>query len=839
MLKRLVCAFLSLLTLFFCTVILSCNFSEREELTSVSFVVNCDQLLSRNTASSSREAIDNVKFVIALRGDYNGSQEAVFSPSSQSTKVTFKDIPVGSSVKAFCYMSLDTYLMYVGYSDSSILKKGENTISLKLITPLSESILTSQAFAYSHSENDGNMCMLYTFRTKDAAAGTGNWIIYDGIKQGIFSFGVYDNLSKNTDQTVKSLSMTEYIYDDSSLGYQIVSVPKPQLITPSEDTFKFISENGKELTFRVAGYIEAEGTEASGIIELPISTDSFNISFDETKSSEGFYRNYYKIALKATDKAGNKITDDIVWNAKLLYGGKDINTTKINNETVTYYTFDAATATLTPAVTTGGLNTLLATSGPYQLYITAEYGDNVYSSLATLKIPESYYYEVSADEAYLFNAVCAEIQNIKTTVNVKLTGTGDENTIGSLVPCIDCSANLDLSETGITEIADGAFKAQTNTPNQKFLSIKLPKGLVSIGDESFSGCSGLTEITIPDTVTTIGTNAFYSCSGITTIELPESIEALGESALGGMYSLTSIEIPSKITEVPKKLFFGDSKLTEIEFKGVVTSIGDYAFSGCSSLEDFNVPETVTSIGEYAFQQCISLSTVTLPAALTAINNSTFYWCKGLESIEIPSAVESIGNSAFDECNKLSEIRFEEESTLKIIGDHAFSSAILQSVSLPDSLEKIGKYAFRISTLTSVSFGNSLKMIGENAFSSTKLETLDFPDSLLIIDNSAFNGASTLHEVHFGSGLKAMGTQAFYGTKLNETDGSVSGIPAGPWYSFAPSSTNPSGPNTAWSNIKDYYSGEVVSLDLNGITPNELTLSSSYNFAEANLFMFVQ
>ena len=819
MLKRSVCAFLSLLTLLFCPVFLSCNFSEPNEVSTVSFVVNCDQLLSRNTASRSPNGLDSVKLVIALRGDYNDSQKVVFNPSTNKAEVSFKNIPVGSSVQALCCMTLDAYLMYVGYSDSVTLKKGENTISLKLIRPLNESILTSQAFAYSHAENTENMYVLYTFKTAGATTGTGNWIIYDSLSQGVFSFGVYDSLKKNEDQTVKSLSMTEYIYDSSTLGYQIVSAPKAQTITPSDDTFKFISESGKEITFRVLGYIDIEGTEASGAIELPITTDSFNISIDEQKSSENFYRNYYKIALKATDKEGNEITDDITWNAKLLYGGKDINTTEINDETVTYYTFDAATATLTPTVTTEGLNKLLATSGPYQLYVTAEYGDNVYSSLVTLKIPDSYYYELSADEADLFTAVCSEIQNLKTTVTVKLTGTGDENTIGNLVSSINCSANLDFSETGITEIANGAFKAQSNSnlTNQKFTAIKLPKNLVSIGEEAFYGCSGLTELIIPDTVTTIGMNAFYDCSGITALELPESIETLGESALGGMYSLSSIEIPSKITEVPKKLFFGDMRLTEIEFRGVVTSIGDYAFSGCSSLEDFNLPETVTSIGAYAFQTCISLSSITLPASLTVINNSAFYKCSQLESIKIPAAVETIGESAFYECTKLSEVRFAEGSSLSSIGNSAFKSTNLQSVSLPDSLETIGNSAFYISTLTSVSFGNSLKKIGESAFNSTKLETLDFPDSLVIIDNSAFYGISTLHEVRFGSGLKAIGMKAFYGTKLDGTNGSVSGIPAGIWKKPVY--------NSAWSGMYTSAWNLICSHYLDGVEINETNEST--------------
>lgn len=794
MLKRSVCAFLSLLTLLFCTVFLSCNFSEPNEVSTVSFVVNCDQLLSRNTASRSPDGLDSVKLVIALRGDYNDSQKVVFNPSTNKAEVSFKNIPVGSSVQALCCMTLDAYLMYVGYSDSVTLKKGENTISLKLIRPLNESILTSQAFALSQAENDDDMYILYTFKSEDSAAGSGNWIIYDVIKQRVFSFGLYNNLSKNTDQTVKSLSMTEYIYDGSNLGYQIVSTPKAQTITPSENSFKFISENGKELTFRVSGYIEAEETEASGTIEFPITADSFNISFDETKSSEGLYRNYYKIALKATDKAGNEITDGVVWNVKLLFGGKDINTTETAGAVVSYYYFDSETATITPVVSSEGLYKHLATSGPYQLYVTAEYGDNVYSSLVTLKIPDSYYYELSADEADLFTAVCSEIQNLKTTVTVKLTGTGDENTIGNLVSSINCSANLDLLETGITEIADAAFKWQSNLAYQKLLSVKLPKNLVSIGEEAFSDRSELTEITIPDTVTTIGAKAFYRCSSIKNLELPESVESLGQYAFAGMYSLTSMELPAAVSQIPNYLFADDGKLTGVLVKGGLTSIGNAAFSKCSELEDFEIPETVTSIGEDAFANCSKLSLITLPVNLAEINKNTFKNCAGLTSITIPSSVSVIENGAFQDCENLSELFFEENSNIKRIGESAFSGANLQTVSLPKSLIILDKYAFyRNSTLTQVSFES-------------------------------------------GSQLKGIGFRAFYETGLNGTDGKVTGLPSDTWKVIYYSDSSPGTSANTWTLVCKYYLGETITGDdkttiNNNSQSNSETLNDSYDFKD--------
>lgn len=54
--------------------------------------------------------------------------------------------------------------------------------------------------------------------------------------------------------------------------------------------------------------------------------------------------------------------------------------------------------------------------------------------------------------------------------------------------------------------------------------------MTSIGENAFSGCSGLTSITIPNRVTSIGGRAFSSCSRLTSITIPNSVTNIGEDA---------------------------------------------------------------------------------------------------------------------------------------------------------------------------------------------------------------------------------------------------------------------------------------------------------------------
>ena len=137
----------------------------------------------------------------------------------------------------------------------------------------------------------------------------------------------------------------------------------------------------------------------------------------------------------------------------------------------------------------------------------------------------------------------------------------------------------------------------------------IPNYITSIGDGSFSGCSGLTSITIPNSVTSIGTSAFLNCT-----------------------SLTSVTIPNSVNSIPHQAFFGCSALSSITIPNSVTYIGYSAFGNCFGLTSVTIPNSVTSIGQSAFSQCINLTSVTIPNSITSIGSTAFWNCYRLTSV---------------------------------------------------------------------------------------------------------------------------------------------------------------------------------------------------------------
>ena len=191
--------------------------------------------------------------------------------------------------------------------------------------------------------------------------------------------------------------------------------------------------------------------------------------------------------------------------------------------------------------------------------------------------------------------------------------------------------------------------------NELVTDLIIPDGITNIGNNVFSGCTGLTSITIPNGVTSIGVSTFSGCTGLTSIIIPDSVTTIEKEAFAGCSGLTEAILGNGVSCIKNATFWNCSNLKSVSLGNSVTSIGDYAFEYCSALSSLIIPDSVTSIGEYAFENCTGLKEIVLGNNLKTIGECAFALCNGIFSITIPNSVTSIGNDAFYGCKALASV----------------------------------------------------------------------------------------------------------------------------------------------------------------------------------------
>ena len=306
--------------------------------------------------------------------------------------------------------------------------------------------------------------------------------------------------------------------------------------------------------------------------------------------------------------------------------------------------------------------------------------------------------------------------------------------------------------------------------------------VISIGEQAFRECYGLTSITIPNSVTSIGERAFSGCNGLESIVVEKGntkydsrdncnaiIETENNTLIAGCKKTI---IPNSVTSIGEDAFYSCSGLTSVIIGNSVTSIGSGAFHNCSALTSITIPNSVTSIGNWAFRECSGLTSVTIPNSVTSIGSDAFSGCSGLTSITIPNSVTSIGSSAFVYCSGLESIVVEESNTKYDSRNNC--NAIIEKESntlitgcknsvIPNSVTSIGYDAFGgCDGLTSITIPNSVTSIGESAFlDCSGLTSITIPNSVTSIGDYAFGWCSGLTSITIPNSITSIGSSAFY------------------------------------------------------------------------------
>ncbi len=403
---------------------------------------------------------------------------------------------------------------------------------------------------------------------------------------------------------------------------------------------------------------------------------------------------------------------------------------------------------------------------------------------------------------------CAGLTNVTIPDSVKKIGTWAFCLCGGLKN-VNIPANVEIGDSSFRQSGlEQVTVSGGSVGNYAFHRIdnlkKISINCETIGEEAFSGCDYLTDITLGENVKTLGDKAFYTCDALERVEIPSTVTDIGEKTFyscpalkeaiiragtvkaGTFYNcraLTTLIISDNAMldasftaantyakekletvrigkgEIGNSAFNGCPNLTTVELGNGVTSVGDNAFSKCTALTSVNIGDGVTSIGKNAFNGCTALANANIGSG--AIGESAFNGCTSLANVTLGNGVTSIGKNAFLRCTALTSISIG--SGVTSIESGAFNGCTaLTNANIGSG--SIGASAFQdCSRLADVTLGDGVTSIGANAFLRCKaLTSMNIGSSVGIIENYAFSGCEALEEVTISAAQ--IGNQAFRSAK---------------------------------------------------------------------------
>ncbi len=345
------------------------------------------------------------------------------------------------------------------------------------------------------------------------------------------------------------------------------------------------------------------------------------------------------------------------------------------------------------------------------------------------------------------------------------------------MPYITFTYNLTMAE-GQTEPEVTIDKVNANSlyPSRfRIPSELLGYKVTAIGEQAFSLCTRLIEVTMPDTIKYVGDGAFLNCTNLERIKFSSNIEYMGTDALTGTAYLNNqddgflyigdvLYTYKGILPVGTHISYGSgTESNTIYLDENLTSLGAGLFKNQTGIVSADLPEALESIGSSAFENCSNLAAITIPDTVSSIGSRAFSNTYALQSVDLPSALSSLGEYAFNETGITGTIIIPE--TLQVVSAGAFNGANnLNSVIFSEGTKMIQEYSFaECTSLTNVSFSNTIEWIGIGAFrNDSSLSTMTMPknSNFLVLAEELFMGCSNLESVFIYENVASIRKNAF-------------------------------------------------------------------------------
>ena len=360
-----------------------------------------------------------------------------------------------------------------------------------------------------------------------------------------------------------------------------------------------------------------------------------------------------------------------------------------------------------------------------------------------------------------------------------------------------------IMQEGVEEIGEEAFLACGKLKN-----ITLPESLKKIGKKCFQ-LTNLSEVTVPSGIERIENATFANCNNLSKVILSEGLKVIGDFAF--QYdNILEIIIPSTVETIGKSVFYNNMNLTKIEInkkdgkeanfiyeEGILmpkdkSEILFIANAYLKSTNEFEIPSGIKNFN-ISIMDFTNITKIIIPASLTSgLNAEYFPW--SIESIEIEEGNKKYIVSDIDKilytqdtkeiisCYSKEKIINLKENELGLLktGNYSFRQAKnVETVTLPDSLEKIGPRTFtNCNNIKEINIGENVNNIDglfkyknysgivniskkNNSYivKNNILYTKAEPKTLVVVLNQINGGFS------IDSSVKVIGNVAFYEQKL--------------------------------------------------------------------------
>ena len=420
-----------------------------------------------------------------------------------------------------------------------------------------------------------------------------------------------------------------------------------------------------------------------------------------------------------------------------------------------------------------------------------------------------------------------------------------------------CKNSVIPADGSVTRIGENAFNDQT-----ELTGIVIPHGVTDIEDNAFYGCSSLCSVEIPVTVTNIGYAAFFACNDLTDVYYAGTEEAWENvNIASGNDSLWNAEIHfgtepgpgqcdhvwdegivievatcTKTGSIEYTCILCGAKKYSVIYQDHVDEDEDYICDLCGKrLYDFKLGEHVYAKLEDTVLTIFGYGPIDDSWKNIEMGESPL-WSYYYSVIRIGRDITYIPNGEFMRNTEYTEITVEEgnpvyhsennclietasctlligcknsvipaDGSVKYISGDAFYGSEIQTVDIPQGVERIENYAFSYcNMLSSVTISASVTEIGNNAFCScSNLETVTVAE-----------GNPVYHSQNNCLIETASGTLLLYcNNAVIPADGSVTRIGAGAFDPVAGTDVDITLPAAVESIASGAFSGYYVNITL--------------------------